>query len=129
MLRIEFEKDHFINEEDFVQFTTHSFDRMLYRDGMPVGVSRERVERIVLNNFHRMKPFYERIRDFVLISYRDDVPLNIIGEVIKIGHDDWLFKVITVMYKRGFVPNRGTHAIKVNESMHVMMFECFINTF
>jgi hypothetical protein len=129
MLRIEFEKDHFINEEDFVQFTTHSFDRMSYRDGIPVGVSRERVERIVLNNFHRMKPFYGRIHDFVLISYRDDVPLNIIGEVIKIGHDDWLFKVITVMLKRGFVPNRGTYAIKVNESMHVMMFECFINTF
>jgi len=125
MLKIELPSKHVLNEEDFVILSPHAHDRRAYRDGLPVGVSVERIERIGYNNFHRMKPFYGRVNKFVLISYRDEVPLNIVGEVFRDG-DDWLFKVATVMKKRGFVPKPGTHAIRVNESREVMVFESFM---
>lgn len=121
MLKIEF-----INEDETVVFTKHGEERRVMRDGQWVGVPRERIENIVMNNFKRIKPFFGRFNHFAFMNPYDN--LNVIGELLRDG-EDYIFKVITVMFKKGFKPKFNTYAVKVNESERLMVFESFMETY
>ena len=121
MLKIEF-----VNEDETVVFTKHGEERRVMRDGQWVGVPKERIENIVMNNFKRIKPFFGRFNHFAFMNPYDN--LNVIGELLRDG-EDYIFKVITVMFKKGFKPKFNTYAVKVNESERLMVFESFMETY
>lgn len=120
MLKIEF-----VNEDETVVFTKHGDERRVMRDGQMVGVARERIEKIIRNNFQRIKPFWGRFNTFVFRNPIDG--LNVAGELVRNG-DDWTFKVVTVMFKHNFKPYFKDYVVKVNESERLMMFGSFMES-
>lgn len=118
MLKIEF-----IFEDETVVFTKHGDERRVMRDGQMVGVSRDRIENIIHNNFKRIKPFWGRFNKFIFRNQKDG--LNVVGELVRDG-DDWTFKVVTVMFKHNYKPYFGDYVVNVNESKNLMMFESFM---
>lgn len=116
-------KIQFVNEEDTVVVTTHGKERSMIRNGQFVGVTRDRIENMVLKNFHRIKPFYGRFKYFAFMNPYDH--LNVVGELVRDG-DDYMFKVMTVMFKMGFKPFFNTHGVRVNESENLFRFDSFM---
>lgn len=112
-----------INEEDIVDVSTHGIERSIIRDGKRVDVPLDRVYALVKKNFDRMKSKWNKWQTFVITSKVDD--LNIVGELRRTGKD-WLFNVITVMYKRGFRPYPTDYHIIMRESRNIMTFESFM---
>jgi hypothetical protein len=121
MLTIEF-----LNEEEDVVFTTHGEERRVSRDGKKVGVPTERIRRIIESKADLMKSKWPKYDTFLLKNPIDG--LNVVVELYKQGKD-WTFRVITLMFKYNFIAKPSDYVIKVYESMNLMMYESFMDSY
>lgn len=85
-------------EEMAVSMSSHSLDRAAERSGEPIAKIRQEIETTI----NKVEDQLLATSQSVIVKTKDG--LNIVGQVLK-GKLGPVFRVITVMWKKSFVPN------------------------
>jgi len=107
-------KNKQLNENIEVSLTNHSKDRMKERDGKILNISKKDIENLINKAEDEIEKYSDKFKSFIIKSTKNG--LNIVGSIIKKGKD-LIFKVITVMKKKLFIPKSSNDKLIIAESI------------
>lgn len=109
-------------DEMAVSMSSHSLDRAAERSPMPIQDIRKQIEQTI----NKVEDQLLQTASEVVIKTRDG--LNIVGSVMK-GKLGPVFRVITVMWKKNFVPNNpNDKVINLNEDFLSLVVTTTVDT-
>lgn len=82
-------------------FSAHAVDRAIERSNDPLDVAKEEISNLIHSAKDQLESYAGQFKTFVLKGKNN---LNVVGSLIKRGFN-YVFKIITVMWKKNFFPN------------------------
>jgi hypothetical protein len=113
-------KDHdlqWLSEDLAPAFSAHSIDRAEERSEDNLNVAKKEISDLIYKAKDQLESFAGKFRTFILKGRND---LNVVGALIKQGAN-YIFKIITVMWKKNFYPKPNDKVIDLKEAkeLHV----------
>ena len=102
-----------INEEEIdIELSKHGQDRSKFRYGQYLDIKKEDIENLIKKSSDVLLKYANQFETFVVHGIKSK--LNVVGALLKKG-SNWIFKVITVMFKDHFYPKNDDKFIEVYE--------------
>jgi hypothetical protein len=111
-------KDHdlqWLDEALTPEFSGHSVDRAIERSDDSLDVARKEISDLIYKAKDQLESYAGKFKTFIIKGKNN---LNVVGALIKQGFN-YVFKIITVMWKKNFVPNNSNDKVIMTEAKEI----------
>lgn len=111
-------KDHdlqWLSEDLAATFSAHSIDRAEERSEDKLDIAKKEISDLIYKAKDQLESFAGKFRTFILKGKND---LNVVGALIRQGAN-YIFKIITVMWKKNFYPKPNDKVIDLKEAKEI----------